>query len=61
MSGISFDDRPLACPACRARLELEANRVVCSGCGRVYPIREGIPVLLLDEATLPGKPPAARK
>jgi uncharacterized protein len=23
----------------------------CTDCGRIYPIREGIPVLLLDDAT----------
>ena len=27
--------------------------LVCTECGRVYPIREGIPVLLLDEAVTP--------
>jgi uncharacterized protein YbaR (Trm112 family) len=56
MSGTSFDDRVLACPACRARLKVESTTVACTGCGRVYPIREGIPVLLLEEATQPGRP-----
>jgi uncharacterized protein YbaR (Trm112 family) len=31
-----------------------AQTLTCTECGRVFPIRDGIPVLLLDEATLPG-------
>ena len=40
----------LACPQCKASLKLEENRLVCSKCGRQYPIRDGVPVLLVDEA-----------
>ena len=28
-----------------------AAALTCTECGRVFPIRDGIPVLLLDEAT----------
>jgi len=28
-----------------------ADALTCTECGRVFPIRDGIPVLLLDEAT----------
>jgi uncharacterized protein len=30
-----------------------AQTLTCTECARVFPIREGIPVLLLDEATAP--------
>lgn len=31
----------------------EADALTCTECGRVFPVRDGIPVLLLDEATTP--------
>ena len=44
----------LVCPACRGALALDyqASELVCqvSTCGLAYPVREGIPVLLVDEA-----------
>jgi hypothetical protein len=44
----------LVCPACHAEVDpREENRLVCRGCGRIYPVRDGIPVMLVDEA-LPG-------
>jgi hypothetical protein len=47
----------LACPNCRGDVEyIEAQEViVCRGeCGYSYPVRDGIPVMLIDEATKPG-------
>ncbi len=49
----------LVCPACRAQIrDLGEDRgLECAGCGRVYPIQDGIPVLLVDAATPPTKEP----
>jgi len=40
----------LACPACKTEVTLEQDRLLCVRCGRRYPIRDGIPVMLIDEA-----------
>ena len=46
----------LVCPNDRGEVEyLEAEQViVCSTCGYRYPVRDGIPVMLTDEAEKPG-------
>jgi uncharacterized protein YbaR (Trm112 family) len=36
----------LACPACLGGLRLEEVRLVCVACDRVYPVVDGIPVLI---------------
>lgn len=45
----------LVCPVCRADVEHKERRkvVICVGCSRTYPVREGIPVMLPEEATVP--------
>jgi uncharacterized protein YbaR (Trm112 family) len=51
----------LACPACDARpkVKLENDRLVCSECGRRYPVRDGIPVMLVEDAEMaPGAAPS---
>lgn len=40
----------LACPACKADVELKDDKIVCVQCGRKYPIKDGIPIMLVDEA-----------
>jgi uncharacterized protein YbaR (Trm112 family) len=36
----------------------DADVLTCTSCGRQFPVNDGIPVLLLDEAVLPeGKAP----
>jgi uncharacterized protein len=40
----------LACPACQGDVKLDNNKIVCVKCGRKYPIKDGIPVMLVDEA-----------
>jgi uncharacterized protein YbaR (Trm112 family) len=45
----------LACPDCKAPLRADeaAEELVCTGCGLAYPVRDDIPVLLVDEARRP--------
>jgi uncharacterized protein YbaR (Trm112 family) len=40
----------LACPACKGDVELKENKIFCKRCGRKYPIKDGIPIMLIDEA-----------
>ena len=40
----------LACPACRGDVELKGDKIVCRSCGRKYPIKDGIPVMIVEEA-----------
>ena len=42
----------LVCPLCKKPLELknEGQSLKCSQCRRVYPIKDDIPVMLIDEA-----------
>lgn len=42
----------LACPACKAKVELkpDGSALKCTECKRVYPIRDDIPVMLVDQA-----------
>ena len=48
----------LACPNCHGSLAVDHDRdeLVClaTDCGLAYPVRQGIPVLLIDEARRPG-------
>jgi uncharacterized protein YbaR (Trm112 family) len=47
----------LACPKCHAplRADTAADELVCTNveCGLAYPVRDDIPVLLIDEARDP--------
>jgi len=44
----------LVCPLCKTRVELLADEsgLKCVSCRRVYPIRDDIPVMLPEEATV---------
>ena len=46
----------LACPVCKEPIRLEDDKIVCTGCGRRYPIRDSIPIMLIEEAELPEAP-----
>jgi uncharacterized protein YbaR (Trm112 family) len=52
----------LACPACRSPLHADdaASELVCTNtaCGLAYPVRDDIPVLLVDEARRPDSGPS---
>jgi len=44
----------LACPNCKTPVTLVKNDTAlkCATCKRVYPIKDDIPVMLIDEATV---------
>lgn len=50
----------LVCPACKQALEHQTSeaggktmeRLKCTSCYRVYPVRDGLPIMLVDEATI---------
>jgi uncharacterized protein len=44
----------LACPVCKKPLTLKDNgqSLKCAECHRAYPIRDDIPILLIDEAVV---------
>jgi hypothetical protein len=43
----------LACPKCKGDLELTGNEdgLICHSCELQYPIKDDIPIMLIDEAT----------
>lgn len=47
----------LACPACddRPPVRLEGDGLKCDKCGRVYPVRDGIPEMLVESVKSAGK------
>lgn len=48
----------LVCPVDHGTLtdDVAASRLVCTVCGRRYPVRDGIPVMLVDQAESPSAP-----
>jgi uncharacterized protein len=49
----------LACPLDKQPVKREGDYLVCQECHRHYPIRDGIPVMLIDEALTPEQAAAA--
>ena len=43
----------LVCPRCRGALEYRSaeSSLLCHSCGLRYAVRDGIPIMLIDEAT----------
>ena len=44
----------LVCPLCKAALDPkpDGSGLKCTQCKRVYPVRDDIPVMLIDEARI---------
>lgn len=42
----------LACPKCKGEVQSQESgaKIVCNACRLAYPVRDGIPVMLIDEA-----------
>ena len=51
----------IVCPDCHGALAVDeaASELTCTACGLAYPVRDDIPVLLVDEARRPGQPSGA--
>jgi uncharacterized protein YbaR (Trm112 family) len=47
----------MACPVCRGALEDRGEALACTACGVLYPVRDGIPIMLPEEAYRPGEEP----
>ncbi len=45
----------LVCPDCHGQVEYKDRRhlIICTACGLHYPVRDDIPVMLVEEATRP--------
>ncbi len=45
----------LACPKCKTEVKEEGDFIICTSpaCGLRYPVRDGIPIMLIDEAQKP--------
>ena len=53
---VQLDERLLeilVCPSCHGKVEHKERRhlVICADCGLRYPVRDGIPVMIVAEAT----------
>ncbi len=40
----------LACPICKKQVALQKDKLICGACNKAYPIKDGIPVMLVEEA-----------
>ena len=47
----------LVCPACHGKIEYNYDKesLDCEGCKRRYPIKDGIPIMLVEKAIYPEK------
>ena len=52
-SAIMIDEKLLeilACPKCKGDITLEGDKLICKTCNLAYPIKDDIPVMLIEEA-----------
>lgn len=49
----------LVCPDCKGSLTVDHDRdeLICRQCGLIYPVRDDIPIMLVEEARRPPPPP----
>lgn len=40
----------LACPACQSQVEYKDKQIVCLSCENKYPVRDGVPIMIIEEA-----------
>ena len=52
----------LVCPDCKGSLTVDQDHdeLICNRCGLIYPVRDDIPIMLVDEARRPDRPPDGR-
>jgi uncharacterized protein YbaR (Trm112 family) len=49
----------LVCPDCKGSLtvDYDSEELICNACGLIYPVRDDIPIMLVDEARREPPPP----
>ena len=52
----------LACPKCKTSVVESGDTIRCTNkdCGLIYPLRDGIPIMLIEEAASPAQAPSPR-
>jgi len=40
----------LACPKCKNSVRYEDNKIICDNCRKYYPVKDDIPIMLIEEA-----------
>lgn len=40
----------LACPSCKSAIQFKNGKIVCEKCRKAFPIKDDIPVMLIEEA-----------
>ena len=40
----------LRCPACKGHVEEKGDGILCLSCGKKYPVKDDIPIMLVEEA-----------